>query len=96
MNKFNIHVTIVSSLMIQKNDHRTLIMTNDHRTLCDGHLVSMLTLAQRRQWVIRLAFGWGWFYTVEPTLGQRILSMLSEDVYNTLTRSVGPTLGQCM
>ena len=42
--------------------------------------VSMLTLAQRRQWVVRLAFGWGWFYNVEPTLGQRILSTLSEDV----------------
>ena len=42
--------------------------------------VSMLTLAQRRQWVVRLAFGWGWFYNAEPTLGQLILSTLSEDV----------------
>ena len=58
--------------------------------------VSMLTLAQRRQWVARLAFGWSWFYNVEPTLGQRILSMLSENVWNTLVRYVGPTLGQCV
>ena len=25
---------------------------------------SMLTLAQRRQWVVRLAFGWCWFYSI--------------------------------